>query len=61
MKGRLAGVLGPVSGALFLLVAILAGWSVPTALIGGGCAMLAGALAGFAWMRLGQRDKETSE
>ncbi|MCA8914050.1 MAG: hypothetical protein KDB90_01460 [Planctomycetes bacterium] len=61
MKGRVAALLGPGTGLGFLLVAVLAGWSVPVAFVGGGLAMLTGALGGLAFKRLGTRDKETSE
>lgn len=54
-------MLGTVAGAMFLLVAVLANWSVPVALIGAGVAMLAGSLGGLALSSLGQKDEENSE
>ncbi|MCB9932557.1 MAG: hypothetical protein H6841_03955 [Planctomycetes bacterium] len=60
MRGRLAAWLAPGAGAAFLLLAVIAGWSVPVALIGGACAMLAGAVAGLL-LRLQDKEEQTSE
>ncbi|MCZ7605693.1 MAG: hypothetical protein M5U25_06360 [Planctomycetota bacterium] len=61
MRGRLAAWLAPGAGAAFLLSALIAGWSVPVALIGGAIAMLAGALAGLALKVTGPKEEPTRE
>jgi hypothetical protein len=61
MKGHWLRLMGPIAGGLFLLAAVLAGWSVPVALIGGGFAMLAGALGALAFTRLKTKDVENSD
>jgi len=61
MRGRLAAWLAPGAGAAFLLLALIAGWSVPVALIGGALAMLAGAAAGLFVKKAGYKEEPTSE
>jgi len=61
MRGRLAAWLAPGAGAAFLLIALIAGWSVPVALIGGAIAMLGGAVAGLALRLKVHKEEQTSE
>jgi hypothetical protein len=61
MRGRLAAWLAPVAGAAFLLSALIAGWSVPVALVGGAIAMLVGALAGLALKVTGHKEEPRRE
>ena len=61
MMGRLAAWLAPGAGAAFLLLALIAGWSVPVALIGGAISMLLGAVAGLFVKKAGYKEEPTSE
>ena len=47
MKGRLPRLIGPGAGLLALTLGALAGWSFAPVLIGAGCALLAGSIAGL--------------